>query len=152
MKYLTITLILAMILVVSGCTEVTPVSPELAKHEVTIFKSASCGCCGGFAQYAKDKGMNIKINVIEDIEPIKKQFKISDELRSCHTSVIDKYFVEGHVPTEAIEKLMKEKPDIAGISLPGMPAGSPGMPGEKSETWVVFAVHHDGKISEFMKI
>ena len=82
---------------------------------------------------------------------IKSQYQIPAEMQSCHTSVIDDYFIEGHVPMEAIEKLMNEKPDIDGIALPRMPSGSPGMPGVKTETWIIYSLK-DGQYEEFMRV
>ena len=72
-------------------------------------------------------------------------------MQSCHTAILGKYFIEGHVPLEAINKLLKERPDIDGIALPGMPIGTPGMPGEKEETFIIYQLV-DGKSSVFMTI
>ena len=72
-------------------------------------------------------------------------------MQSCHTTIIDKYFVEGHVPLEAINKLLKERPDIDGLALPGMPIGTPGMPGDKEEPYVIYQLV-DGNFSVFMTI
>jgi len=77
-----------------------------------------------------------------DDESIKKDVPLN--LRTCHTTMVGDYFVEGHVPYEAIEKLLEEKPDIAGIALPGMPSGAPGMTGFKSGPFVIYSVNHDG--------
>ncbi len=89
---------------------------------------------------------------MDDLAPIKDKYNIPRQLQSCHTSIIGDYFVEGHVPVEAIARLIAEKPDIAGIALPGMPSGSPGMPGAKQGTWTIQAVGKDGAVTEFMKI
>lgn len=88
---------------------------------------------------------------MEDISGIKNSLGVPDELLSCHTTVIKDYFIEGHVPIEAISKLIEERPDVKGISLPGMPSGSPGMPGAKEGTFVIYSVD-DGGYSEFMVI
>ncbi len=82
---------------------------------------------------------------------IKKKYQIPQNMESCHTGVIEGYFVEGHVPVEAIEELLAEKPDISGIALPGMPPGSPGMPDQKTEAFKIYALS-DGTASEFMII
>lgn len=121
--------------------------------KMTIYKSALCGCCGLYSDYVEKKS-NLKIDIVEfdDVSPIKDKYNVPDNLRSCHISVIGDYFVEGHVPLEAIAKLMTEKPDIAGIALPGMPTGSPGMPGKKLGDFVIYAIHHDGSYEEFMRL
>ena len=82
---------------------------------------------------------------------IKEKYQIPPSMRSCHTVVIEDYFVEGHVPIEAIKKLFAEKPDIDGIVLAGMPSGSPGMPGQKTEAFKIYALR-DSQTSEFMII
>lgn len=122
--------------------------------EMIIYKSSSCGCCGLFGGYFKQNGnSNVKIVNLgdEELESMKENSGIPMELQSCHTTIIGDYFVEGHMPLEAIEKLLSEKPDIAGIALPGMPEGSPGMPGIKRMEWIIYSVNHDGTSQEFMR-
>jgi hypothetical protein len=83
------------------------------------------------------------------MSPIKNRYQIPQNMGSCHTAVIADYFVEGHIPIEAIEKLLEEKPGIDGIALPGMPTGSPGMPGQQTEAFKIYALSA-GTASEFM--
>ena len=85
------------------------------------------------------------------LDLIKKKHNIPGEMQSCHTSVVGKYFIEGHVPIEAINKLLKDQPDIDGIVLPGMPMGTPGMPGNKEAPYVIYQLI-DGEYSVFMTI
>ncbi len=118
----------------------------------TIFKSSGCGCCSIYSQYMDKKGFNVQVVDTEDLSSIKIKYNIPKPMQSCHTTIVGDYFVEGHVPTEAIEKLLTEKPDIAGIAMPGMPSGSPGMPGSKRGPFIVYAVNKDGSTSEFMRI
>ena len=122
-------------------------------QEMTLYKSLSCGCCGVYAGYFKSKG-NSDVEIIDtsDITSIKQKYGVPRELESCHTTIIGDYFVEGHIPLEAVEKLIEEQPDIAGIAMPGMPYGSPGMLGQKSEYFIIYAVNHDGSYEEFMRI
>jgi len=117
-----------------------------------VYKSPSCGCCGIWSQYADRAGLDIAVHDIPDVDRVKEEYGVPAQLWSCHTTIIGDYFVEGHVPQEAIEKLLAEKPDIKGIALPGMPSGTPGMPGPKQGPWVIYAVGHDGSISEFMTV
>ena len=77
---------------------------------------------------------------MEDLVPIRKEYQVPENMKSCHTAVIEGYFVEGHVPIEAITKLLNDKPDIDGIVLPGMPIGSPGMAGENKEGFKIYAL------------
>jgi hypothetical protein len=88
---------------------------------------------------------------MRSLHMIKKKYNIPLEMQSCHTTILGKYFIEGHVPIKAINKLLKEQPDIDGIALPGMPIGTPGMPGEKEEPYVIYQLV-DGKSSVFMTI
>jgi hypothetical protein len=121
--------------------------------EVDIYKSLSCGCCAIYSSYVDGK-VSPKVNTInvQDTYEIKEMHGVPSELQSCHTTIIGDYFVEGHIPLEAIEKLLSEKPDIAGIAMPGMPSGSPGMPGKKYGDFIIYAVNHDGSYGEFMRI
>jgi len=121
--------------------------------EINIYKSLTCGCCSVYTSYVDGK-VSPKVNSfnVQDPDATKRQYGVPPELQSCHTTIIGDYFVEGHVPLEAVEKLMKEQPDIKGIALPGMPMGSPGMPGQKQGDFVIYAIHNDGTSSEFMRL
>lgn len=123
-----------------------------AKAQATIFKDSSCGCCGVYSQYMEKKGYGVDVTTSENMNSVKSRYGIPYSMQSCHTTVIGDYFIEGHVPVEAIEKLMAEKPDIAGIALPGMPSGSPGMSGSKTGQFVIYAIKKDGTTEEFMRI
>ena len=121
--------------------------------KLTIYKSLHCGCCGLYSDYIKNQSeLKIEIAEMNDVSSIKDEYKVPSELRSCHISIIGDYFVEGHIPLEAIAKLISEKPDIAGIAMPGMPSGSPGMPGVKTDPFVIYAVNKDGSYTEFMRL
>ncbi|MBS3155955.1 hypothetical protein J4413_01835 [Candidatus Woesearchaeota archaeon] len=123
------------------------------EDDMVIYKSGSCGCCGVYSTYFKSKG-NPKINVVDlqDLQAIKTKYGIPSAMESCHTTIMGNYFVEGHVPLEAVNKLLTEKPDIKGIAMPGMPSGSPGMPGAKTGDFVIYAVNNDGSYTEWMRL
>ena len=122
--------------------------------KVTVFKSMSCGCCSVYASYLQKKGLDINLPELTEqkLTEAKDNFKIPSSLRSCHTSMFGNYFVEGHIPLEAVEKLLLEKPDVAGIAMPGMPSGSPGMPGSKNGQFVIYAINKDGSSYEFVRV
>lgn len=84
----------------------------------------------------------------------KQELGVPDELDSCHTTVVkdDGYFVEGHIPYEGVERLLSEKPDVKGIGMPGMPSASPGMPGSKTEPFVISLVGNDGAVSPYLTL
>ena len=118
---------------------------------VEVFKTPSCGCCYGYVLFLEKEKFNVKQTDMRSLHSIKQKYNIPLEMQSCHTTIVGRYFIEGHVPLEAINKLLKEKPDIDGIALPGMPLGTPGMPGKKEEPYVIYQLI-DGKFSIFMTI
>ena len=104
---------------------VTKVNIDIPK--VVSYRSASCGCCKKWINHLRDNGLEVVDNIVEDVSVIKNQYQIPNNLRSCHSAQIANYTIEGHVPIESINKLFREKPNINGIAVPGMPLGSPGM-------------------------
>ena len=126
-------------------------SEASTKEKVVVYKSPNCGCCVKHIAYLKEQGYEVEIITTADTKSIKAKYSIPANMQSCHTTVIGNYFVEGHVPIEAIEKLLSEKPEIDGIALPEMPAGSPGMPGIKSEPFIIYLLK-DGKPAMFMEL
>lgn len=122
-------------------------------EKIDLYKSLSCGCCDVYASYVDGK-VSTKMNIVntQGSSKIVEQYGVPSELRSCHTTIIGNYFIEGHIPLEAVEKMLKEQPNIKGIAMPGMPSGSPGMPGSKRGDFVIYAVNNDGTYDEFMRI
>jgi len=147
--------IIAVILIILAVNyDATPKNAIINTYQgtkITIFKSQSCGCCGGFIAEIQRQGFDVSVEEMSNINDIKEKHKIPETMTSCHTSEIEGYFVEGHMPIEAIIKLLDERPDIDGIALPGMPVGAPGMAGVKNQEWVVYSIK-DGKSEVFMKI
>ena len=121
------------------------------KQVVEVFKTPSCGCCYGYVLFLEEEKFKVKQTDMRSLHTIKQKYNIPVEMQSCHTTIMGKYFIEGHVPFEAVEKLLKEQPDIDGIALPGMPIGTPGMPGDKDEPYVIYQLK-DWKSSIFMTI
>jgi len=122
-----------------------------SKYTFEVFKTPTCGCCDGYVSFLEGEQFKVKKTNMTTLDSIKKKHNIPGEMQSCHTSVVGKYFIEGHVPIEAINKLLKEQPDIDGIALPGMPIGTPGMPGNKEAPYVIYQLI-DGEYSVFMTI
>lgn len=119
----------------------------------TLYKTPSCTCCGKYKKYLESKtATTITVKKVNDLARIKNKYNVPKDVESCHTMESGKYFIEGHVPREAIGKLALDKPGILGIALPNMPAGSPGMGGKKTEEFVIYAVENDGSSREFMRI
>lgn len=105
------------------------------------YNAPGCGCCKQYASYLRDNiDGELAETVPEDIVRVKEKYNVPEDLRSCHTLVLEDYVVEGHVPVQVIGKLLTETPSIDGVALPGMPAGTPGMGGTKQGPWTVYAI------------
>lgn len=113
-------------------------------EKMVIHKSPTCGCCGAYSSYIKKYGYDVEIHDTDELSKVKSGLGVPAELESCHTIEVAGYIVEGHIPHEVIEKLLSEKPDIKGVGMPGMPSGSPGMPGSKAGEFMVYEINHDG--------
>jgi hypothetical protein len=94
---------------------------------VTVYKSASCGCCSAWVEHMKAAGFQMVTHDTEDFDGVKKKNRVPSELTSCHTALVGGYVIEGHVPADVVKRLLTEKPKILGLAVPGMPVGSPGM-------------------------
>lgn len=94
---------------------------------VTVHKTPWCGCCTAWVDHLRDHGFDVAVKEEEDLTPVRSRLGVPDQLRSCHTAEVDGYAVEGHVPADEIKRLLSERPDASGLSVPGMPQGSPGM-------------------------
>lgn len=118
---------------------------------ITVWKSPTCGCCGGWVDYMRGKGYQVSVNLVADPDPIKAQLGVPEALYSCHTAKIGDYLVEGHVPEAAVAKLLAERPALKGIALPGMPAGSPGMNGTPG-IYRIVGFDANGRIQRFAEV
>lgn len=115
------------------------VMASLSGVPVTVYRTEGCSCCTGFAKELEATGVKVTVETITptQMQELKRAQQISPEQESCHTSIIDGYVVEGHVPFAAIAQLVENRPDISGVTLPGMPIGTPGMPGKQTEVYTV---------------
>jgi len=139
-------LISVMLLFVSGAYAVEPVK------SITVYKSPTCGCCSGWVEYLRDNGFRVETHNTETLTDIKTKFGLTDgRLMSCHTAIIDGYVVEGHVPVGDIQRLINEKPDIVGITAPGMPQMSPGMSSIEPKGYDVLSFDENGNIELFSR-
>lgn len=138
-----------------GCKALDQVSSqpkfEFTNLSFTLYKSPTCGCCTLYVDYLNKNDVSVEIAKVSDPEKIKLELGIPESLWSCHTMLLQNYYIEGHVPLAAINELLKTKPDIDGIALPGMPVGSPGMGGEQKEPFVIYAIK-TGEVQEFLQI
>ena len=129
----------------------SPEEPTAAAQSITVHSSPTCGCCEEYERYLEEEGFEVERIMMEDTTELKDSLGVPTDMRSCHTAMVDEYFVEGHVPVEAIWKLLEERPQIDGIALPAMPSGSPGMGGVKAQPFVIYSIVAGG-IDEFMTL
>ena len=123
----------------------SPLRAIAAPVQATMYKNPQCTCCEGYAAYLRQNGFEVDVKPTNDLAEISQKAGVPEKYQGCHTMFVDGYVVDGHVPVEIVRKLLSERPAIAGITLPGMPAGSPGMTGQKTQTFVIYAVTKDGK-------
>lgn len=123
----------------------------LAGPAVTLYKSPNCGCCEKYVSYLRQNGFTVKAYDRGDMDGIKKRYGVT-RVASCHTALVGGYVVEGHVPVGAINKLLKQKPAIAGISVPGMPLNSPGMGEMKKGTLMVYTIPKAGEAPKVFSV
>jgi hypothetical protein len=120
--------------------------------EVNVYKSPYCGCCGSWVDNLRMSGLNVVVHEMEVVTPIAKKAGVPDDARSCHTAIVAGYFVEGHVPAPDIRKLLRERPKVRGIAVPGMPIGSPGMEqGDRKDAYATLIVDRSGAVRVFAR-
>lgn len=125
---------------------------EASAVTVTVFKDANCGCCKSWVEHLRSHAFTVVARDTSDLSGIKRTARVPQRLGSCHTAFVNGYVVEGHVPAADIQRLLKEKPKIAGIAVAGMPAGSPGMEvGDRKDPYEVVAFTRDGRTQVFAK-
>ena len=112
-----------------------------AATQATLYRSPDCGCCLDYARYLKAEGFAVEVVATDDLADLKARHGVPDDLQACHTTLIGNYVVEGHVPATTLRRLLADKPRIAGIALPGMPAGSPGMGGTKTGPFSIYELN-----------
>jgi hypothetical protein len=114
-----------------------------AQAKATLYKNPQCGCCAEYGRYLQKNGFDVQVVESPDLAVVKRAHGVPEALEGCHTTLIDDYVIEGHMPVHVIKRLLAEKPAIKCISLPGMPTGSPGMDGEKTGPFVIYEIGTD---------
>jgi len=116
---------------------------------ITVYKSPTCGCCKNWISHLEANGFEVTAHDTDDMQSIKQQYGVADHLASCHTAIVNGYVIEGHVPADSIKRLLKEKPVAAGLTVPGMPMGSPGMEGPRKDAYNVLLFNRAGDSAIF---
>jgi len=123
-----------------------------AAQPITIWRTATCGCCSKWIDHLKAAGFTPTVHVVESMDTAAPRKRVPESVRTCHTATLEGYVVEGHVPADVIRRLVKEKPRVEGIGVPGMPAGSPGMESPAPQTYQVLSFDAAGKTSVFANV
>ncbi len=130
-----------------------PVAPAAAEEsQVTVFKSPYCGCCAKWVDHMRAAGFTVAVRDMEDLTSVKKMAGVPAELESCHTASVGGYIIEGHVPPEAVRRLLSGETGYRGLAVPGMPSGSPGMEGGTPEPYVVYGFDASGRAEPVMSV
>jgi len=118
---------------------------------MTVYKTPTCGCCAKWVTHMRENGFTVMVTDLNDLSVIKQKHGVPGRLQSCHTGIVNGYVVEGHVPAADVTRLLKEKPAVVGLTVPGMPAGSPGMevPGIQPPPYQVFTFDKAGSTNVF---
>lgn len=125
---------------IGGLGRATPAMPL----DVIVYKRPSCDCCKKWIEHLRTAGFRVTAHDTSDLGGVRARFGVPPKLTSCHTAVVGGYVVEGHVPADVIQRLIKERPDLAGVAVPGMPAGSPGMESEAPTHYRIFTFEKSG--------
>ncbi|MGH7498501.1 MAG: DUF411 domain-containing protein [Gemmatimonadales bacterium] len=125
----------------------------LPPTSITVYKSSTCGCCAKWVDHLKANGFAPAVHDDEQMDAIKDQLGIPKGVRSCHTAIVGRYFIEGHVPASDIHRLISEQPKVAGLAVPGMPGGTPGMlePGAAPQPYEVVAFKSGGETTLYAR-
>ena len=150
-----ITLLLALLLAspIDGQASAQKAPAPAAKvaEKLTVYRSRTCGCCGKWVQHMRDNGFDVVEHIVEQVENAPNRTRVPQNLQSCHIATVGNYIVEGHVPADVVKDMLKKRPEIEGIAVPGMPAGSPGMESPNPQAYDVIAFTKAGKTWVFAK-
>lgn len=120
--------------------------------EITVYRAPNCQCCHKWIKHLEKHDFTVIDMLTQDIASVKEKVKLPSQMASCHTALIDGYIIEGHVPADDIKRLLSTKPNIAGLSVPQMPVGTPGMEmGERKDDFVVFSFGKSGEFNSYEK-
>ena len=118
---------------------------------ITVYKTPTCGCCKAWVKHLETNGFAVTAHDMASVDEVKRTQGVPSALESCHTAIVGRYVVEGHVPADLIKQMLQEKPAILGLAVPGMPMGSPGMEGGPKQSYEVIAFERNGKTRVYAK-
>jgi hypothetical protein len=129
----------------------TTAAPAAKPIAIKVYKTPQCGCCKAWVQHLSKNGFQVEAMDMPDLALVKQKYGVKPALEACHTAIVNGYVVEGHVPADVIKKLLRERPAVVGIAVPGMPAGSPGMEGAMKERYDVLTFDRAGRSRVYAK-
>ncbi len=141
-------------LAVAAVLAASVAAPAMAEEhaaQIEVYKSPWCGCCAAWVDHLERNGFSAMVHDVENLSAIKQLAGVPQDQWSCHTAMIDGYVIEGHVPASAIDRLLAERPEIRGLTVPGMPQGSPGMEGPNPIPFTVYSIGSDFESEPFME-
>lgn len=143
--------VLAALFASTACADESGTPAGNTVAEMVVHKTPTCGCCGEWVEHMRAAGFAVEVREANDLTPVKESVGVPYGMGSCHTAEVEGYFVEGHVPAADVKRLLAERPDAKGLTVPGMPLGSPGMevPSGEVQAYEVFLVHPDGSTSVY---
>jgi hypothetical protein len=125
------------------------VRAAVRKTSIVVYKDPGCGCCEKWVGLMQSAGFDVSVRNTTDMDPIKRRYGVPPALVSCHTALVEGYLIEGHVPADLILKLLREKPKVSGLTVPGMVTGSPGMEGPSPQHYQVLTFDKGGKTTVY---
>ena len=152
MKPRTAILILTPCLIIACIIAANMLSSGEGDDPMVVYKSPTCGCCVKWIEHVEARGFEVISHDSNAMRSIKETNGVPQRGYSCHTAIVDGYVIEGHVPAEYIVQLLEEKPEVAGLTVPGMPIGSPGMEGPNPESYIVYAFDSRGAMTEYATV
>ncbi len=133
----------------SGFGIFAPRPAAAARPRMIVYRDPNCGCCLAWVRIMMNNGFDVRVANIDDLTAIKEKVGVPLDLAGCHTALVDGYVIDGHVPPESVKRLLAERPNVTGIAVPGMPAGSPGMGGPRTAPLEFFAFTIQGSRTLF---
>ena len=147
LKLFAVCIVAGVIILLAAATSAEAATDAL---KITVYRDPACKCCGGWSDYLTTQGFQPKNVLTSDMNALKQQYGVPNDLASCHTAVINGYVIEGHIPAADIKRLLAEQPTVAGIAIPEMPIGTPGMEsGDVREPFTVFSFDQQGNTEAF---
>lgn len=148
-RTMALTVAFASLALTTAAVRTSPIDAPAKKPVITVYKDPNCGCCKNWIAHLIKHGYRVDAKDSPDMTEIKRTLGVPTGLTACHTAMVNGYLIEGHVPAADIDRLLAQKPKVAGLAVPGMPAGSPGMEGASAQRYQVLTFDKSGRMTVF---